>query len=295
MSVLHPIVAVTGSSGSGTTTVSRSFEWVFRREKVTAARVEGDAFHKYDRAAMHQLIEDAEKIGQRGPSHFGIAANHLDRLEALFEEYGRLGTGERRRYLHDDAEALAVGLPGGSFTPWERLPEHTDLLFYEGLHGGVVTDDIDIARHVDLLIGVVPITNLEWIQKIQRDTKVRGYSMEAVQDTILRRMDDYVNVVVPQFSRTHVNFQRVPVVDTSNPFIVREVPSADETLVVIRFREPREVDFPYLLNMIGGSWMSRVNTLVVPGGKLDLAMQIILTPRILQLVERRQRLLRNQP
>lgn len=295
MSLLHPIIAVTGSSGSGTTTVSKAFEWIFRRERVVAARVEGDAFHKYDRKEMHRLIELAEQAGERGPSHFGIEANHLDRLEALFDEYGRLGTGERRNYLHDDAEALAKGLPGGSFTPWEKLPPRTDLLYYEGLHGAVVTDGVDIARHVDLLIGVVPIINLEWIQKIQRDTQVRGYSMEAVQDTILRRMDDYVHVVVPQFSRTHINFQRVPIVDTSNPFIAREVPSADETLVVIRFREPSEVDFPYLLNMIHGSWMSRINTLVVPGGKLDLAMQIILTPLILQLVERRQDALVSKP
>ncbi|HSD36191.1 MAG TPA: phosphoribulokinase [Rhodocyclaceae bacterium] len=287
MSILHPIIAVTGSSGSGTSTVSKSFEWIFLRERVLAARVEGDAFHRYDRTEMHALIEQAEQVGERGPSHFGLAANHLDRLEALFEEYGRAGTGQRRSYLHDDADALAAGLPGGSFTPWEPLPEPTDLLFYEGLHGGVVTDQIDIARHVDLLIGVVPIINLEWIQKIHRDTRVRGYSLEAVQDTILRRMEDYVHVVVPQFSRTHVNFQRVPMVDTSNPFIVREVPSADETLVVIRFRDPRDVDFPYLLQMIDGAWMSRINTVVVPGGKLDLAMQIILTPLILGLLERR--------
>jgi phosphoribulokinase len=295
MSVLHPIIAVTGSSGSGTTTVSKSFEWIFRREKVVAARVEGDAFHKHDRMEMQKLIDEAELAGLRGPSHFGIEANHLDRLEALFDEYGRNGTGERRSYLHDDAEALAAGLPSGSFTRWERLPEHTDLLYYEGLHGAVVTDNVDIARHVDLLIGVVPIINLEWIQKIHRDTRVRGYSMEAVQDTILRRMEDYVHVVVPQFSRTHINFQRVPVVDTSNPFIAREVPSAEETLVVIRFREPRGVDFPYLLSMINGSWMSRVNTLVVPGGKLDLAMQIILTPLILKLVERRRDALGSLP
>lgn len=288
MSILHPIVAVTGSSGSGTTTVSKSFEWIFRRERVVAAKVEGDAFHKYGRVAMQAEIERAEKAGEPGPSHFGIEANHLDRLEALFDEYGQRGTGQRRHYLHDETEALAAGLPAGSFTPWEALPAHTDLLYYEGLHGGVVTESIDLVRHVDLLIGVVPIINLEWIQKIHRDTRVRGYSMEAVQDTILRRMEDYVHVVVPQFSRTHVNFQRVPVVDTSNPFIAREIPMPDETLVVIRFREPRGIDFPYLLNMIHDSWMSRANTIVVPGGKLDLAMQIILTPLVLKLVERRR-------
>jgi phosphoribulokinase len=287
MSARHPVIAVTGSSGSGTSTVSKSFNWIFRRERINAAAVQGDAFHRYDRPTMLQLIEEAERNQRRGPSHFGVEANHLDRLQALFAEYGEHGTGERRQYLHEEAEAQAAGLPAGSFTPWEPLPEGTDLLYYEGLHGGVVTADLDIAQHVDLLVGVVPTINLEWIQKIHRDTHTRGYSVEAVQDTILRRMDDYVKVIVPQFSRTHINFQRVPVVDTSNPFIAREVPSAAETLVVIRFRDPRAVDFPYLLTMLDGAWMSRANTLVVPGGKLDLAIQIILTPHILRLMEAR--------
>ncbi|MFT3734818.1 MAG: phosphoribulokinase [Rhodocyclaceae bacterium] len=286
MSAQHPIIAVTGSSGSGTSTVGKSFDWIFRREKLKAAKVEGDAFHRYDRTDMRRLIDEAELAGKRGPSHFGLEANHMDRLEALFAGYGQHGTGARRRYLHEEADAQKAGLPPGSFTPWEPLPEDTDLLFYEGLHGGVVVDGIDIARHVNLLVGVVPIINLEWIQKLHRDTHVRGYSTEAVQDTILRRMDDYVKVIVPQFSRTHINFQRVPVVDTSNPFIAREVPSADETMVVIRFRDPRGVDFPYLLNMLHGSFMSRINTLVVPGGKLDIALQLIMTPHILRLTGR---------
>ena len=74
-----------------------------------------------------------------------------------------------------------------------------------------MTDEVDIAQHADLLIGVVPVINLEWIQKIHRDQATRGYSTEAVTDTILRRMHDYVNYICPQFSRTHINFQRVPV------------------------------------------------------------------------------------
>ena len=102
----------------------------------------------------------------------------------------------------------------GTFTPWTQLPAETDLLFYEGLHGGVVTERVNVARYVDLMIGVVPIINLEWIQKVHRDTAERGYSPEAVTDTILRRMYDYTHYIVPQFSRTDINFQRVPTVDT---------------------------------------------------------------------------------
>ncbi|MEC5398231.1 phosphoribulokinase [Uliginosibacterium sp. H1] len=288
MSIQHPIIAVTGSSGSGTSTARRSFEWIFRREKIHAAFVEGDAFHRWNRSDMAQQISEAEHLKQRAPSHFGPEANHWDKLEETFRDYGASGQGRTRHYVHDAAESAVLGQPVGSLTPWEDLPHPTDLLCYEGLHGGVVTDGVDLARHVDLLIGVVPAVNLEWIQKLHRDTNMRGYSTEAVQQTILRRMHDYVHYVVPQFSRTHINFQRVPVVDTSNPFIAREVPTPDETLVVIRFRDPRSVDFPYLLSMIHGSWMSRANTLVAPGGKFDLALQIILTPMVLRLLERRR-------
>lgn len=289
MSALHPIIAVTGSSGAGTTTVKRSFEHIFIREQLNAAVVEGDAFHRYDRAGMARAIEEAEKEGRRPPSHFGPEANLFAELEECFRSYGETGTGMTRHYLHSEEEACAAGREVGTFTDWEPLPEGTDLLFYEGLHGGVKCENVDVARYVDLLIGVVPIVNLEWIQKIHRDMSTRGYSVEAVTHTILRRMHDYVHYITPQFSRTHVNFQRVPVVDTSNPFIARDIPTLDESLVVIRFRDPRGVDFPYLLTMIHDSFMSRPNVIVVPGGKMEMAIQLVVTPLLHALLERRAR------
>jgi phosphoribulokinase len=212
-------------------------------------------------------------------------------LEALFRDYAACGTGRHRKYLHNAEEAAPYKLEPGTFTPWEDLPKDTDLLFYEGLHGAVVTPEVDVAQHPDLLIGVVPVINLEWIQKLWRDKTQRGYSTEAVTDTILRRMPDYVNYICPQFTHTHVNFQRVPVVDTSNPFIARDIASADESLCVIRFSNPKGIDFPYLLNMINNSWMSRANTIVVPGGKMELAMQLIFTPFVWRMMERRKRVL----
>ena len=289
MSVKHPIIAVTGSSGAGTTSVMRTFDQIFRREKIRAVMVEGDAFHRFDRAQMRVAIAEAAAAGNLHFSHFGPEANLFEELETLFRAYGETGGGRIRRYLHDDEEAAPFEQPPGTFTPWREVPDGTDLLFYEGLHGGVVTGRVDVARHTDLLVGVVPIVNLEWIQKIHRDASSRGYSAEAVVDTILRRMPDYVNYVCPQFSRTHLNFQRVPTVDTSNPFIARDIPAADESFVVIRFRDPRGIDFPYLLAMLHDSFMSRPNSIVVPGGKMALAMQIILTPMILQLMDRRRR------
>jgi len=284
MSKKHPIIAVTGSSGAGTTTVKHAFGDIFRRESVNAAVVEGDSFHRYNRAEMKEAIKAASITG-KNLSHFGPDANLFDKLEKLFREYGETGVGQTRLYLHDQNEAAPHNQEPGTFTPWKPMEPGSDLLFYEGLHGGVVDGSVDVAKWVDLLIGVVPIVNLEWIQKIHRDTAQRGYTAEAVTDTILRRMHDYVHYITPQFSRTHINFQRVPLVDTSNPFIARDIPTPTESLIVIRFREARKQNFPYLLQMIDGSFMSRPNTIVVPGGKMGFAMEIILTPIIHVLLE----------
>ena len=287
MSKQHPIIAITGSSGAGTSTVRVAMEHIFRRDGTNAALVEGDSFHRYDRLEMQRQLEQAYAEG-RNLSHFGPEGNLFDRLEALFMEYSEHGTGLRRYYLHDWEEAGRYGQEPGTFTPWAQIPTGTDLLFYEGLHGGVVTDKVNVARYVDLLIGVVPIVNLEWIQKVHRDTAERGYSPEAVTDTILRRMYDYTHYIVPQFSRTDINFQRVPTVDTSNPFTARDIPTLDESFVVIRFKDARKTqpDFVNLLHMIHDSFMSRRNTIVVPGGKMGFAMEIILQPLIERLGRR---------
>jgi len=291
MSERYPIIAITGSSGAGTSSVTRTFQNIFRREKIKAAIIEGDSFHRYDRKEMKLRQAEAEKAGNKHFSHFGPENNLFAELEQLFHNYAETGTGKRRKYVHDPDEAAPYGQDPGTFTPWEDLPEETDLLFYEGLHGAVITPDINIARHPDLLIGVVPVINLEWIQKLWRDKAMRGYSTGAVTDTILRRMPDYVNYICPQFAHTHVNFQRVPCVDTSNPFIARDIPSADESICVIRFANPKGIDFQYLLSMITGSWMSRANTIVAAGGKMELAMQLIFTPFIWRTMERRKRAL----
>ena len=289
MSARHPIIAITGSSGAGTTTVMRTFQHVFRREKLNAAFIEGDSFHRYDRKEMRVQLAAAAEKGNQNFSHFGADANLLAELEALFRTYGATGGGKVRRYLHDAEEATPYKQDPGTFTPWADLPENTDLLFYEGLHGAAQAEGVDVGRHADLLVGVVPIINLEWIQKLHRDKNLRGYSQEAVVDTILRRMPDYVNCIVPQFARTHVNFQRVPVVDTSNPFIAQDIPTADESLLVIRFANPKGIDFPYLLSMLHDSFMSRSNTIVCPGGKMGVAMQLIFTPLILRLMDIKRR------
>ncbi len=290
MSQKHPVISVTGSSGAGTSTVKHTFQQIFRREGVTAVTIEGDAFHRYDRAAMKKAVADEEARGNNHLSHFSPEANLLDELEKTFRSFSETGTGKTRHYVHDQEEAEALGCPAGTFTPWQELPA-SDLLFYEGLHGAAVTDTVNVAQYADLKIGVVPVINLEWIQKLHRDRSTRGYTTEAVTHTILRRMPDYVNFICPQFTQTDINFQRVPMVDTSNPFIARWIPTPDESMVVIRFRSPHGIDFGYLKNMLHDSFMSRANSIVIPGGKLDLAMQLILTPMIIRLMEGKRRAL----
>lgn len=289
MSRKHPIFSITGSSGAGTSTVKETFDHIFFRENISACFIEGDAFHRYNRQEMKAAMAHAEEGGNKNFSHFGPEANLLSELEDVFRQYSETGTGKTRHYVHDDKQSEIYGVPPGEFTEWESFPEDTDLLFYEGLHGAVKTAQADVAQYADLKVGVVPVTNLEWIQKIHRDKAARGYSAEAITDTILRRMPDYIEYICPQFTNTDINFQRVPVVDTSNPFIARWIPTADESMLVIRFANPRGIDFPYLLNMIHNSFMSRSNVIVVPGGKMDLAMQLIFTPLVLQMVERKRR------
>lgn len=288
MSVQHPIVGITGSSGAGTSTAVKAFTRVFDDLRLKSALVEGDAFHAYDREQLRRTLERSRIRGENF-SLFGPSANLLERLEQLLREYGDAGTGTTRHYLHKEDEAATFGQPVGTFTEWERLPTPTDLLFYEGLHGGYVGEDVNIARHIDLLIGVVPVINLEWIQKIRRDTGERGYQPEEVRRTILRRMPDYVDFIVPQYSRTDINFQRVPLVDTSNPLDAREIPTPEESLVVVHFNDKSRVraDFDLMLRELPGSFLSHPQTVVVPGLQQERALELILKPAVAELVARR--------
>lgn len=288
MSQRHPIIAVTGSSGAGTSTVKLALEHIFRRLGINAAVVEGDSFHRYDRKEMRKELKLAKKEN-RNLSHFGPEGNLFDKQYELFKSYGESGTGMRRYYIHNEEEAERHGTKPGTFTKWAPLPPDTDLLFYEGLHGGVVTDEFDVREHVDLLIGVAPTINLEWIQKINRDTGERGYEREGVMDTIYRRIYDYMHYIVPQFSRTNINFQRTPLVDTSDPFLQREIPTPEQSLVVIHFLSPGASD-EYKLQLKGlieGAMIAGFNTMVIPGTKMTYALEMILSKRIEGLMQKR--------
>ena len=288
MSKKHPIIAVTGSSGAGTSIAKSAFMYIFRRNGINPAIIDGDCFHRYDRSEMDKLSAEAEKKGDH-LTHFGPEGNLFEELEKVFIEYGEKGTGKKRFYIHDEKEASEHGNPPGTLTSWEPIENNTDLLFYEGLHGGLVTNKINVAKHVDLLIGVTPIINLEWMQKIHRDRAIRGYTTEDATKLILSRMHDYVHYITPQFPLTDINFQRVPTIDTSNPFAANYIPSNDESFSVLHIRnlEKINVDFRYLLEMLEGSIMSSPDTIVVPAGKKVFAMQLILTPVILKLLNKK--------
>jgi phosphoribulokinase len=286
MSRKHPVIAITGSSGAGTTTVENAFKHIFTRLNVNPTVIEGDSFHKYDRMAMREKVAAAEAKGNKNFSHFGPESNLFEELANTFKTYGETGQCMRRYYLHSEEEAEPYGQKPGEFTEWKQTEAGSDLLFYEGLHGGAKDNEVDVSKFVDLLVGVVPVVNLEWIQKIHRDKKERGYSAEATVDTIQRRMWDYINYITPQFSRTDINFQRVPTVDTSNPFIARDIPTPDESMIVVRFKDPEGVNFANLLNMISGSFMSRPNTLVIPGVKMSFAMEVIFKDKVEQLLNK---------
>lgn len=278
MSVKHPIVAVTGSSGAGTTFVKRAFEAIFARESLNVAVVEGDSFHKYERAEMREQVEASRKAG-RVLTHFSEHANHFDLLADLFKSYGETGTGKRRYYVHNDEEAAHHGVGTGCFTPWKDIPAGSDIMFYEGLHGGVVTETADVAQHVDLLVGVVPSVNIEWIQKIYRDTSERPYSVQQVVDIILDRMPDYAEYITPQFDRTHINFHRVPLVDTANPFSGMAVPKPEESLVICHVRIDG-VDLAGIAKQVEGAFLQKADTLVIPGQKMVDVMDLMLSPII---------------
>jgi len=292
MSVKHPIISVTGSSGSGHTQLLTAFSHLVWRVKARWSIVHGDGFHRYDREAYQQEVEKAA-LEKRTFSHFHPDANCLDKLDALLSEYSKTGTGKTRLYVHDQATADLYNTKVGTFTDWTDICEGNDFLFYRGLHGSAMHKKLNIAQYMDMKIGMVPTVNLEWIRKIHRDTGERGYSLEAVHDMILRRLPDYVAHITPQFSRTDINFQRVPIVDTSNPFVCREIPQDAETIVVIRVRSQK--DFPVslysIMEKVPGSFMSRVNTLVVPGAKMCYAMELIFEPILIEMMAKRKKLL----
>jgi phosphoribulokinase len=289
MSAEYPIVAITGASDYSTSMITQALQHIFYRERIKAVYVSGSGFHRYDRKTMRAEVLKARAEGRK-LSHFGPEGNHFDKLESLFFQYAATGTGQFRYYLHSDTFAKEMGLEPGTFSPWLQMDPDNDLLLYRGLHGGVIYEDIDISSYPDLLIGAVPSINLEMMRRIDRDLR-RGSSEEEVRQVVLDRLPDYVEYITPQFGRTHINFQIMPMVDTSNPFQFDELPSLEESYLVIHFQQlTKQFDLPRLLKLIPNAMMSRRDQMVVPGPQMKTAVEIILMPLITQLIEKSRRI-----
>ncbi|MCB1621284.1 MAG: phosphoribulokinase [Thiothrix sp.] len=289
MSAEYPIVAITGASGGSNTVITQALQHIFYRERIKAVYISGGGFHRYERRHMREAVLKARTEGRR-LTHFGPEGNHLDKLESMFFQYAATGTGKYRHYLHSQALADEMGQEPGSFTRWQDMDPDNDLLLYRGLHGAMVHEDIDLAQYPDLLIGAAPSVNLEWMRRIDRDRR-RGFSTEEVRQITLDRMWDFACYIAPQYTRTHINFQTVPLVDTSDPFDFDSLPTADECVLVIHFQKTaHQTDFPALVRRIPGAQMTRRDTMMVPGAQMVSAIEIILMPLINRLITDSRRL-----
>jgi len=309
MSEQHPVIAVTGASGAGTTVVQQAFKEIFFRQKINAAYLQGDGFLRYTESEtkdfMAKMLAEGKNLSCYGPE-----LNDFSKLQHCFSGYSQNGRCDMRYKVTAENQHL-YDAAAGEFTEWQQSPNETDCLFYEGMHGGVVAETwtrrksenteavtkdrrsarsngVNAAQYVDLLIGVVPAINLEWIQRIHHDRINYKQSAEQVTVNILEQLQDYIHFIVPQFSITDINFQRMPVVDTSNPFDLQAIPTEKESIVVISFKDPSKYNISEYLQRIEGAFVSKRHSLVIPGGQLQHALDIICAPLIENLIQNRK-------
>ena len=147
-----------------------TFEQIFRREGVKAAISRATPSTATTAPAC---VSDGGGRGRGNGAFqpFRPEANLFAELEAMFRRLWRdAAPASTRHYVHDDAEAEVYGAPPGTFTRvGGRSAEAPTCCSTRACMARVVTEQVNVARHADLKIGVVPVINLEWIQKIHRD------------------------------------------------------------------------------------------------------------------------------
>ncbi len=170
MSVRHPIIAVTGSSGAGTTTVMKTFDHIFRREQHQGPG---------DRGRFVSRLQPGRDARARARGGHGQGSDHQP-FRTGVEPVGRARRhdGSLRRHrrrqgapLHPRRRGSASSSSGepGTFTTGSRCRRTATCSSTKGCMAATRTARWMSREKVDLLVGVVPIINLEWIQKLHRD------------------------------------------------------------------------------------------------------------------------------
>ncbi len=280
----RPIIALTGSSGAGKTNIKSIFNEIFFENGIKAINIQGDGFHKYTRTKMAEL----DKTGSR-LTHFASECNHLDLLENLFKQFSTTGKGMTRRYAHSESEAKKIGAQIGFFSEWEEFEPNYDILLYEGLHGGFKDDKINISKYVDLLIGITPSINLEWVQKCHRYLVIRGYSKNEVKKLIIKRLPDYLEYICPQFSRTDANLERIPLVDLADPFKTKSIPADKNSIYMLSIKDNSIIEGlrTCLEKFDLFTADSDDMTITVRAKELKSLFELIFLPKILNLIGRK--------
>ena len=243
MSVKHPIISVTGSSGAGTTSVKTTFKRIFNRETVNAAS--SMAMHSIAMTAQMKRVmaEEAEREINHF-SHFGPECQPAGGTGRVYSGISAKPEPEKPGTTCTTRKKRTCTARPGTFSAWEDIdPEYRIIVLRRtAWRGGDRRRQPGAALRPK--IGVVPVVNLEWIQKIHRDKMDRGYSTQAIKDTILRRMPDYLDYICPQFSQTDINFPARADRRYIERLCARWIPTPDESMVVIRFRQSQGYRFP---------------------------------------------------
>ncbi len=191
---------------------------------------------------MDMAIRKARDAGRH--IIFSPEANDFSLLEHTLLSTGRRVKASRVNSPHAYDEA--VPWESGSrhvYAPGSRFPNRPMCCFMKDCTAASSPPQHDVAR-------VMLIHWLAWrLMSTSSDSETdsrhqRARALrEAVMDSVVRSTDDYINYITPQFSRTHINFQRVPTVDTSNP-LPQRVFSLDESFCGDPFPQSEGIDFP---------------------------------------------------